>query len=222
MKSFELTGTARTIAARSSEQARALKKLRKEGNVPCVLYGGKENMNFTLKENDLRKVVITPHIYVIDLVIDGHKKNAVLKEIQFHPVKDTIIHVDFYEIDESKPIVMDVPVDLVGLAPGVQAGGKLHHQMRRIKVRAKYTVIPEKLSIDVSKLTLGKVIKIGELSFDGLELVNPKDAVVCSVKMTRAAADTTTTTEETAAGEAAPAEGEAAPAEGAAADDAKK
>lgn len=222
MKSFELTGTARTIAARSSEQARALKKLRKEGNVPCVLYGGKENMNFTLKENDLRKVVITPHIYVIDLVIDGQKKNAVLKEIQFHPVKDTIIHVDFYEIDESKPIVMDVPVDLVGLAPGVQAGGKLHHQMRRIKVRAKYTVIPEKLSIDVSKLTLGKVIKIGELSFDGLELVNPKDAVVCSVKMTRAAADTTTTTEETAAGEAAPAEGEAAPAEGAAADDAKK
>jgi large subunit ribosomal protein L25 len=221
MKSFELTGTARTIAARSSEQARALKKLRKEGNVPCVLYGGKENMNFTLKENDLRKVVITPHIYVIDLVIDGKKKNAVLKEVQFHPVKDTIIHVDFYEIDESKPIVMDVPVDLVGLAPGVQAGGKLHHQMRRIKVRAKYTVIPEKLTIDVSNLTLGKVIKIGELSFDGLELVNPKDAVVCSVKMTRAAVDTTTT-EETAEGEAAPAEGEAAPAEGAAADDAKK
>jgi len=209
MKSIELKGTARTIADRSSAQVKALKAIRKEGYVPCVLYGGEKNINFMLKENDLRKVIYTPHIYVIDLFIDDLKKNVVLKDVQFHAVKDTILHVDFYEIDESKPIVMEVPVELVGLAPGVQAGGKLHHQMRRIKVRAKYTVIPEKLTIDVSKLTLGKVIKVGELSFDGLELVNPKEAVVCSVKMTRAAADTTTTTEE----EAATTEEAAAPAE---------
>lgn len=206
MKSIELKGTARTIAARSSEQSRALKTIRKNGGVPCVMYGGAKNYNFSMAERDLNKIVYTPHIYVIDLIIDGEKKNAILKDIQFHPVKDTILHVDFYEIDESKPIVMNVPVELVGLAPGVQAGGKMQHQMRRLKVRAQYTVIPEKLSIDVSKMGLGKAIKVGDLSFDGLELINPKDAVVCSIKATRNAVDvddTADTTEEAAEAPAA-------------------
>lgn len=196
MKSIELKGTARTIAARSSEQSRALKAIRKNGEVPCVMYGGEKNYIFSIVEKDLHKIVYTPHIYVIDLIIDGEKKNAVLKDIQFHPVKDTILHVDFYEIDESKPIVMNVPIELVGLAPGVQAGGKMQHQMRRLKVRAQYTVIPEKLAIDVSKMGLGKAIKVGDLSFEGLELINPKDAVVCSIKATRNSVDTTATTEE--------------------------
>jgi large subunit ribosomal protein L25 len=213
MKSIELKGTARTIAERSSEQSRALKAIRKSGGVPCVVYGGEKNMNITVEERDLRKVVYTPHIYVIDLIIDGVKINAVLKEIQFHPVKDTILHVDFYQIDETKPILMDVPVELKGLAPGVQAGGKMHHQMRRIKVLAKYTDIPEKLTIDVTNLALGKSIKVGELSFDGLKMASPKEAVVCSVKVTRNAVDTTTETEEEAPAEdaaaaAAPTEAE--------------
>jgi large subunit ribosomal protein L25 len=99
MKSIELKGTARTIAARSSEQSRALKTIRKNGGVPCVMYGGEKNYNFSMAERDLNKIVYTPHIYVIDLIIDGEKKNAILKDIQFHPVKDTILHVDFYEID---------------------------------------------------------------------------------------------------------------------------
>jgi len=196
MKSIELKGTARTIAARSSEQSRALKAIRKNGEVPCVMYGGGKNYNFTMVEKDLNKIVYTPHIYVIDLIIDGEKKNAILKDIQFQPVKDTILHVDFYEIDESKPIIMNVPVELVGLAPGVQAGGKMQHQMRRLKVRALYTTIPEKLTIDVSKMGLGKAIKVGELSFEGLELINPKDAVVCSIKATRNSVDTTAVTED--------------------------
>lgn len=196
MKSIELKGTARTIAARSSEQSRALKAIRKNGEVPCVMYGGEKNYNFTMVEKDLNKIVYTPHIYIIDLIIDGEKKNAILKDIQFQPVKDTILHVDFYEIDESKPIIMNVPVELAGLAPGVQAGGKMQHQMRRLKVRALYTAIPEKLTINVSKMGLGKAVKVGELSFDGLELVNPKDAVVCSIKATRNSVDTTATTED--------------------------
>ncbi|NLI35421.1 MAG: 50S ribosomal protein L25/general stress protein Ctc [Bacteroidales bacterium] len=196
MKSIELKGTARTIAARSSEQSRALKAIRKNGEVPCVMYGGEKNYNFTMVEKDLNKIVYTPHIFVIDLIIDGEKKNAILKDIQFQPVKDTILHVDFYEIDESKPIIMNVPVELAGLAPGVQAGGKMQHQMRRLKVRALYTTIPEKLTIDVSKMGLGKAIKVGELSFEGLELINPKDAVVCSIKATRNSVDTTATTED--------------------------
>ena len=117
----------------------------------------------------------------------GKKVNAILKDIQFHPVKDTILHVDFYQIDEAKPIVMEVPVQLEGLAEGVKAGGKLALQMRKIKVKALYNVIPEKLTVNVSHLGLGKTVKVGELSFEGLELMSAKEAVVCAVKLTRAA-----------------------------------
>ena len=187
MKSIEVKGTARTIAERSSEQARALKAIRKNNGVPCVLYGGKEVVHFTVTNEGLRNLVYTPHIYVVDLIIDGKKYNAIMKDIQFHPVKDNILHVDFYEIDEAKPIVMEVPVQLEGLAEGVKAGGKLSLQMRKLKVKALYDVIPERLVVNVSRLGLGKTVKVGELSYEGLELLNAKEAVVCAVKLTRAA-----------------------------------
>lgn len=187
MKSIEVKGTARTIAERSSEQSRALKELRKNGNVPCVLYGGNEVHHFTVAAENLRNLVYTPHIYVVDLNIDGKKINAILKDIQFHPVKDNILHVDFFQIDEAKPIVMEVPVQLEGLAEGVKAGGKLALQLRKLKVKALYNTIPEKLSINVSHLGLGKTVKVGELHYEGLELMNAKEAVVCAVKLTRAA-----------------------------------
>ena len=187
MKSIEVKGTARTIAERSSEQSRALKAIRKNGGVPCVLYGGEEIVHFTVPNEGLRNLVYTPHIYVVNLDIDGKKVNAILKDIQFHPVKDTILHVDFYQINEVKPIVMEVPVRLEGLAEGVKAGGKLALQMRKIKVKALYNVIPERLVINVSNLGLGKTIKVGELSYEGLELITAKEAVVCAVKLTRAA-----------------------------------
>ena len=106
MKSIEVKGTARTIAERSSEQARALKAIRKNNGVPCVLYGAGENVHFTVPAEGLRNLVYTPHIYVVDLVIDGKKVNAIMKDIQFHPVKDTILHVDFYQIDEAKPCLL--------------------------------------------------------------------------------------------------------------------
>ena len=128
-----------------------------------------------------------PHIYVVDLNIDGKTVNAIMKDIQFHPVKDSILHVDFYQIDEAKPIVMEVPVQLEGLAEGVRAGGKLALQMRKLKVKALYNAIPERLTIDVTALGLGKTIKVGELHYEGLELINAKEAVVCAVKLTRAA-----------------------------------
>ena len=187
MKSIEVKGTARTIAERSSEQARALKAIRKNNGVPCVLYGAGENVHFTVPAEGLRNLVYTPHIYVVDLIIDGKKVNAILKDIQFHPVKDTILHVDFYQIDETKPIVMEVPVQMEGLAEGVKAGGRLAASVRKLKVKAVYTNIPERLNIDVTSLGLGKTIKVGELHFEGLELVTSKEVVVCQVKMTRGA-----------------------------------
>lgn len=187
MRTIDVKGTARTIAERSSEQSRALKTIRKNGGVPCVLYGGEEIVHFTVPNEGLRNLVYTPHIYVVNLDIDGKKVNAILKDIHFHPVKDTILHVDFYQINEVKPIVMEVPVRLEGLAEGVKAGGKLALQMRKIKVKALYNVIPERLVINVSNLGLGKTIKVGELSYEGLELITAKEAVVCAVKLTRAA-----------------------------------
>jgi len=187
MKSIEVKGTARTIAEHSSEQSRALKALRKNNCVPCVLYGAGDNVHFTVTNDEVRNLIYTPHIYVVDLAIDGKKVKAILKDIQFHPVKDTILHIDFFQIDELKPIIMEVPVQLEGLAEGVKAGGKLTLQMRKLKVRALYNVIPEKLTVNVAHLGLGKTVKVGELSYEGLTLLNAKEAVVCAVQLTRAA-----------------------------------
>ncbi|MBO4985296.1 MAG: 50S ribosomal protein L25/general stress protein Ctc [Bacteroides sp.] len=187
MRSIDVKGSVRAIAERSSDQAKALKAIRKNNGVPCVLYGGGENVHFTVPADGLRNLVYTPHIYTVNLSIDGKEVKAIMKDIQFHPVKDTILHVDFYQINEEKPIVMEVPVQLEGLAEGVKAGGKLALQMRKLKVKALYTAIPEKLIINVSHLALGKTIKVGELNYEGLELLNAKEAVVCAVKLTRAA-----------------------------------
>ena len=189
MKSIEINGSLRTETGK-----KATRELRKSNSVPCVLYGinNDENGNqvathFTVTNDGLRNLVYTPHIYVVDLNIDGKIVTAIMKDIQFHPVTDKILHVDFYQIDEAKPIVMEVPVKLEGLAEGVKAGGKLALQVRKLKVKALYNVIPERLVIDVTNLGLGKTIKVGELSYEGLELLNAKEAVVCAVKLTRAA-----------------------------------
>lgn len=183
MKSIEIKGSLRTEIGK-----KATHSLRKNNGVPCVLYGMQKDENgkpvathFTVTVDGLRKLVYTPHIYVVDLNIDGKVVNAIMKDIQFHPVTDAILHVDFYQINEENPIVMEVPVQLEGLAEGVKAGGKLALQMRKLKVKALYNVIPERLNIDVTSLALGKTIKVGELSFEGLELLNAKEAVVCAV-----------------------------------------
>lgn len=189
MKSIDIKGTTRTETGKKSTR-----ETRKAGSVPCVLYGEKKGENglpvathFSVEVAELRNLVYTPNIYSVNLTIDGQECKAILKDIQFHPVKDTILHVDFYEITETKPIVMEVPISLNGLAVGVRAGGKLQAQVRKLKVKAVYTSIPEKLDIDVTALDLGKTIKVGELSFEGLELVTPKEVVVCAVRLTRAA-----------------------------------
>ena len=187
MRSIEVKGTARTIAERSSEQARALKEIRKNGGVPCVLYGGNEVVHFTVPNEGLRNLVYTPHIYVVDLIIDGKKVNAILKDIQFHPVKDTVLHIDLLEVNEKKPVVVEVPVKLEGHAEGVKAGGKLTLSMKKLKVKAPFTMIPERLIINIDHLGLGKTLQVGDIHFEGLELMNAKNAVVCAVQLTRAA-----------------------------------
>ena len=182
MTSFDLKGTARTEVGKKSTN-----ELRKNNGIPCILYGiEKEAKAFAVTVDAVRKLVYTPDIHVVNLTIDGVECKAVLKDIQFHPVKDTILHMDFLQIVEDKAIVMEVPTVLTGLAAGVKLGGKLQQAIRKIKVKAVYANIPEKLVVDVTELALGKSIKVGELSFEGIELVTPAQTVVCSVAATRA------------------------------------
>ncbi len=186
---MNITGTARTAGGK-----KAAKLIRQEGLVPCNLYGEAKGENglpvaksFSVEANALRKLVYTPDIYSVVLNIDGEEHVAVIKELQFHPVTDQLMHIDFYEVTAEKPIVMAVPIKLTGLAEGVRAGGKLVAQVRTLKVKAPYTAIPERLEIDVTSLALGKTIKVAELSFEGLEIVTSPSVVVCQVKMTRSA-----------------------------------
>ena len=181
--------------SRSNLGKKASKEMIKEGLIPCNLYGEKKNadgqpeaLSFAVPMAELRKVVYTPHIYVVNLDIDGQKHTAIMKELQFHPVTDALLHADFYEINEEKSIAIGIPVNLVGLAQGVRDGGRLSLSIRKLVVKAPYKQLPEKLDIDVTALTIGKSIKAGEVSFEGLEVVTPKDVIVCTVKMTRAAA----------------------------------
>lgn len=182
MKTFQLTGTSRTELGK-----KAAKNIRKGNKVPAVLYGGEKETTFQVAAEDVRNLVYTPEIYVVELNIDGKTTNAVMKELQFHPVTDVLLHIDFLEVSENKPIVIEVPVVLEGHAEGVKAGGKLSQEMRKLKVRAPYDKIPEKLTVNIDSLGLGKTIQVGALSFEGLELLNAKNAVVCAVKLTRAA-----------------------------------
>ncbi len=207
MKTFQLAAEPRTDLGK-----KAAKTMRAEGKIPAVLNGGKivtlpytEALNpgeklveiengrgiittdLTVTNEAVRKLIYTPDIFAIELDYNGAKKMAVLREVQFHPVKDNILHIDFLEVTEDKPVVMAVPVQLEGHAEGVKAGGKLTLSMKKVKVKALYKDIPERLVINVDNLGLGKTLQVGELHFDGLELVTPKEAVVCAVQLTRAA-----------------------------------
>ena len=186
MKEFALNGQKRETVGK-----KASRLLRKEGLVPCNIYGehtedGKPAAHaFAIPMAELRKVIYTPHIYMMNLNIDGVHHKAVIKELQFHPVKDTVLHVDFYEVNEEKPLTIGIPVKLNGLAQGVRDGGRLSLIVRKVNVTAKYQDIPETLDIDVTDLTIGKSIKVGDLNFEGLEMATSKEVVVCTIKATR-------------------------------------
>lgn len=205
MKEISIAGKKREALGKKASKA-----LRKEGYVPCNLYGEQKvdgkpvALSFAVAFTELRKLIYTPHIYVVALDIDGEKHTAIMKEIQFHPVTDAPLHVDFYEVNDQKPITIGIPVKLNGLAQGVRDGGRMNLSIRKINVTAPYQQIPEHLDIDVTALRIGKSIKVGELSFEGLEMATSKDVVVCSIKMTRnamAAAAAAADTEEAPAAE---------------------
>ncbi len=207
MKTFQLTAEPRTDLGK-----KAAKALRNEKKIPVVLNGGEVfdlpfagtlkpgekiveigngkgliTTDLAVTQDGVRKLVYTPEIFAVELNVNGETRMAVLKDIQFHPVKDTILHIDLLEVNDKKPVVIEVPVKIEGHAEGVKAGGKLTLSMKKLRVKAPYTQIPETLVINVDNLGLGKSMQVGDLHFEGLELMNAKNAVVCAVQLTRAA-----------------------------------
>lgn len=182
MKTFELKGTVRADLGK-----KATKATRVAEAVPCVLYGVGENTHFSATASDLRKLIYSPEVFVVALDIEGKKCNAIMKALQFHPVTDKVLHIDFLQVTEEKPVTVELPVKLTGLAEGVKAGGKLALEMRKLKVKALYTDLPENITIDVTSLGLGKTIQVAAVKVDKLEILNAKNAVVAQVKLTRAA-----------------------------------
>lgn len=182
MQVFELKGEVRSDLGKKATIA-----LRSDAKVPCVLYGGKENVHFSVIEKDLSKLLYTPNVYMVKVDVAGNIYNAVMREIQFHPVTDRVLHMDFYQIFDNKMVSIEVPVKLKGFAEGVQAGGKLTQVVRKLWVKALPANLPAEISMDVTTLGLGKSIKVKDLSFENFEIINAKEVVVAQIKLTRAA-----------------------------------
>lgn len=182
METFKLTGELRENTGK-----KAAKAFRNEGKVPCVLYSKGDNIHFVSSDKDFQNLIYTPNSYIVELDINGKQETAIVKDIQFHPVSDEILHVDFARVNTTEPIVIEVPVKTEGLAKGVKAGGKLHLSSRKLKVKGLMESLPDVLTVNVTKLGLGKSILVGDLSFENIELVNSPQAVVAQVKLTRAA-----------------------------------
>jgi len=163
------------------------KKLRSQEIIPAVLYGGEEPIHFAVPFSELRKLVYTPSNYLVDLDIEGEHYKAMMQDIQWHAVDEAVLHVDFLIIQDDKPIKIDVPVNVTGLAKGITAGGKLKMNLRRLKVKALSTDLPDTIDIDVTELGISDSIKVGDLAIKNLELLDNKSNVVVGVVVTRAA-----------------------------------
>lgn len=182
MKHFALNGQTREVGNKA-----VIKAFRKQGLVPCNLYGnGLENVLFTVNEKDLKALLGTPYSHIIDLTLDGNKNyTVILHELQFHPVKDNCLHIDFLAVDDKKPIAINVPIKFEGHAVGVQKGGKFVPGLRSLRISAQMENLPDDITIDITKLDLDKKIKAGDVKIEKVSVLTDKDAIICFVKTTR-------------------------------------
>ena len=183
MKHIELKGQIREAGNKA-----AVKAVRRAGQVPCNIYGlGIENVLFTVDAQDLKNITHTPNSYIVDLELsNGNKMYAVLHEVQYHPVTDEALHVDFLAVCETKPVTIEVPVKVVGHSEGVKMGGKLLVSSRKLRVSAMMENLPDLLEVDSTHLMIGKQIVAGDLNYEGVTIVSPKATIICSVRPTRA------------------------------------
>lgn len=225
MKIVSLSGSPRANVGKKDAA-----QLRRKGQIPCVLYGGKEQVHFHADERAFKNIIYTPDVCFVDIEVNGKKAKATLQEAQFHKVNDRLLHVDFLEILEGKAVTIAIPVKLHGQPEGVKAGGRLVLSHRKVKVKGLADKIPAQLDLNIEKLTIGKSITFGEIKIDGVEVLGAKDSAIVSVTVTRAVEEETpaagATTEGAAAATADAAKTEAPKADAKAADakkpDAKK
>jgi large subunit ribosomal protein L25 len=182
MKSVAIQGELRTAIGKKDS-----KKLRTESKVPCVLYGSEEPVHFQVDAAEFRKVVYTPNVYLVTLTISGKEYTAIMQDIQWHPIEEQILHVDFLSIDQEKPVKIEVPVKVEGYAKGMRAGGKMKLNLRRLKVKALAKDLPDSIKLNINELELGQSIKVGQISVDNMEILNSKSIPVVTIMVTRAA-----------------------------------
>lgn len=169
------------------------KRLRQEGLVPCVLYGGKEQIHFFTQEKQFKDIIYTPKACFVNINIDGQKHMAILQDVQYHPVSDSILHVDFFEFSDDKPISLAVPIEITGTSPGVLKGGKLQQKFRNVKVNALPNNLPEKIVVDISKLEIGDAVRVKNIKSDIYKILLPENNVLVTISQTRTVVEEETT-----------------------------
>ena len=180
MKSITIQGTKRENVGKKSTKA-----LRDAELVPCVVYGGEQPLHFSTEEKSFKNLVYTPEAHTVVIELDGKKIDAVLQDIQFHPITDKILHVDFYQLSANKPVVMSVPVRITGRAKGVVAGGVLRQSFRKLTLKAIPANLPDEIVIDVTPLRIGNKLYVGDIKNDAYTFLHPDNAVLAAVKMSR-------------------------------------
>ena len=184
MKSITINGS-----KRESVGKKATKALRNAGQVPCVLYGGDQPVHFSAAELAFSKLVYTPNAHTVVIALGDTSYNAVLHDIQFHPVTENILHIDFYQLFDDKEIAMDIPVVLTGNSVGVRAGGVLRRNRRKLRIKALPTNLPDNIVVDISKLKIGNKVYVSELENDGFKFLHTDNTVVCQIKQSRVSVD---------------------------------
>jgi large subunit ribosomal protein L25 len=197
MKSVSISGSPRANVGKKDAKALRSGKL-----VPCVLYGGKEQVHFSVIETEFKQLIYTPDVHTVDLTVDGKKYNAILQEAQFHKISDSLLHVDFLELIPNKPVVINIPVRTKGVSPGVRNGGKLVQKLKTVKAKGLIEKMPDQITLDIDKLEIGDGIRVSDVNIDGLTILNAPNVTLVGVLITRAVA-----AEASAAAAATPAKG---------------
>jgi large subunit ribosomal protein L25 len=180
MKQVSLSGSLRENVGKKDA-----KKHRKEGNIPCVMYGGKEQIHFVASDKAFRKLIFTPEVYIVNLDIAGKSFNTIIQEVQYHPVTDNILHVDFLEIQPEKPVNIGVPVKIIGTAPGVLKGGKLILKTRKLKILALMQNLPDEIIVSIDPLDIGDSVKVKDLAIENLTFMDSPNTVIVGVRTAR-------------------------------------
>ncbi len=182
MKTIEIKGSKREATGKKDS-----KKLRVEGKVPCVLYGGQEPVHFYANSKDFKKLLYTPNVYLVDVDVDGVVTKSIVQDVQFHAIEDEILHVDFLQLSEDKPIKIEIPIKIQGYAEGMRKGGKMKLNLRRLKVKALPQNLPDVIPVNIDALDLGQSVKVSELKMENIEFLNAKSIPVVTIVVTRAA-----------------------------------